>query len=374
MGKVIATRKTQGGFSIMELVIVVAVALVLLAISINFVMGASRTARKTQETDQVAREIGMISQAVRAHLAEADAATYPLNTTVAISISDLVTAGLLPTEFAARAGTGSAAITPFGQPYIVVARRIVADEVPTAVIAESGTPIAEKLGKVGVENLDAPILALKQGMAAQGNAQYKTIGATIPKGSRTATGVGRSFTKDLTDYFTAGFTQASAVALVNFKDLEPGGGNDGGGIPPAPTYGDCRVVQGQVNGAGTTFFTNVCREDQGFEIVGDRNANVCGNHGDIVVLPFGGTLTTGEAYRYSAVPVGRCPPANQTQNADGSYAGCNPTDYRKDGILTMNSVALDSKQCEIGRWPVGGGAFNVQIFPVAEYNVCCRVD
>lgn len=373
MHRVPTSRTSQGGFSIMEMVIVVAVALVLIAISVNFVMGASREARKAQETDQVARELGLISQAVRAHLAEADAATYPLNTTVSVAVSDLVTEGLLPTNFAARAGAGTQAISPFGQPYIVVARRIVAGEAPTAVIAESGSPIAEKLGKVGVENTDPPILALKQGIAAQGNSNYKTIGATIPKGSRTATGVGNSFTKDLTAYFTAGFTQASAVALVNFKDLEPGG-NDGGGIPPAPTYRDCRVVQGQVNGAGTTFFTNVCREDQGFEIVGDRNANVCGNHGDIVVLPFGGTLTTGEAYRYSAVPVGRCPPANQTQNADGSYAGCNPTDYRKDGILTMNSVALDSKQCEIGRWPVGGGAFNVQIFPVAEYNVCCRVD
>lgn len=180
-------------------------------------------------------------------------------------------------------------------------------------------------------------------------------------------------TKDLTDYFTAGFTQASAVALVNFKDLEPGGG-DGGGVPPAPTYGDCRVVQGQVNGAGTTFFTNVCREDQGFEIVGDRNANVCGNRGDIVVLPFGGTLTTGETYTYSFVAESNCPVGNRVLGAGGAYERCDPTNYRKNGILTMNSVALDSKLCETGRWAVGGGAFNVETYPVAEYNVCCRVD
>lgn len=243
-------------------------------------------------------------------------------------------------------------------------------------IAESGTPIAEKLGKVGVENLDAPILALKQGMAAQGNAQYKTIGATIPKGSRTATGVGRSFTKDLTDYFTAGFTQASAVALVNFKDLEPGGGNDGGGIPPAPTYGDCRVVQGQLGGAGTTFFTNVCREDQGFEIVGDRNADVCGNHGDIVVLPFGGTLTTGEKYTYGWAAQGNCGSYWDPTGGDNGTGACDPLPYRKDGIITMNSVAVDNKLCETGNYSGTGTGifFKVTAYPVAEYNVCCRVD
>ncbi len=249
-----------------------------------------------------------------------------------------------------------------------------AGEAPTAVIAESGSPMAEKLGKVGVENTDPPILALKQAIAAQGNSNYKTIGATIPKGSMIATGVGNSFTKDLTAYFTAGFAQASAVALVNFKDLEPGG-NDGGGIPPAPTYGDCRVVQGQVNGAGTTFFTNVCREDQGFEIVGDRNANVCGNHGDIVVLPFGGTLTTGEAYTYGWAIESQCDGSGHW-NPNGGPNGngqCDPLPYRKNGILTMNSVALDSKLCEQGTYGAGD-AFIVTTTNVAEYNVCCRVN
>jgi len=327
--------------------------------------------------ERMARELGMISQAVRAHLAEADAATYPLDTTVSVAVSDLVTEGLLPTNFAARAGAGTQAISPFGQPYVVVARRIVADEVPTAVVAESGAPIAEKLGKVGVENTDAPVLTLKQAFAAQGNANYKLIGATIPKGSRTATGVGRSFTKDLTDYFTAGFTQASAVALVNFKDLEPGGGDDGGGTPPAPTYSSCRVVQGTYMPAnGGTSFETQCREANGYSIVGDRNADVCGNHGDIVVLPFGGTLTTGEAYTYTLTPENKCNPANKQYYPDGTYASCNPTNYRKNGIITMNSVAVDAKLCETGRWegPDPDQIFVVTNSTVAQYNVCCRVE
>ncbi|MBP6327383.1 MAG: hypothetical protein KA372_09485 [Dokdonella sp.] len=252
-----------------------------------------------------------------------------------------------------------------------------AGEAPTAVIAESGSPIAEKLGNVGVENTDPPILALKQAIAAQGNSNYKTIGATIPKGSRTATGVGRSFTKDLTDYFTAGFTQASAVALVNFKDLEPGGGNDGGGIPPAPTYRNCRVVQGTYMPAnGGTSFASQCREDNGFELVADRNANVCSGNGSITVLPFGGTLTTGMQTQTGWADSGACGgPSGGYWDPNGGpngMGGCSPRPYRKDGVLTMNSVAVDSKRCETGSYV--GGVFRVVADTVAEYNVCCQVD
>ena len=256
-----------------------------------------------------------------------------------------------------------------------------AGEAPTAVIAESGSPMAEKLGKVGVENTDPPILALKQAIAAQGNSNYKTIGATIPKGSRTATGVGNSFTKDLTAYFTAGFTQASAVALVNFKDLEPGG--DGSGnpnpIPSEPTYSNCNVVQGVLQGgSGVTRFDTVCYgSNTGAgppwtnQIVADRSIDVCDLSGTtaIAVLPFGGTLTRGwndSDLRYLYNDSTLCP-----SDYDSTNLRCNRKVGSTFGILTMNSVTVDQRQCSYARY--SSGAYQNTTFPQAAYNVCCRV-
>lgn len=277
--------------------------LVIMSIGVNGVMGLAKDSRRAQDSDQLAKELNLIGKATKTFLLAADPATYPLNTSVAIPVSTLVSGGFLPTDFAARMGPGTAATSPFGQPYMVVARRIVAGEPPTAVVSEGSLPTPVKLAKIGVEDTDAAILALKQSVSAQGGRDCKTIAATIAKAGRTAIGVGNSFTKDLTAYFAAGFAQASAVALVNFKDLEPGGGGEGGNpVADAPKYSNCGVVQGQILGAGITSFMNVCSStsgpggmESGKRIVGDRDISVCGNNGQITVLPASNGASTPHA-------------------------------------------------------------------------------
>ncbi|MFA7320613.1 MAG: hypothetical protein WC000_04015 [Dokdonella sp.] len=293
----------------------------------------------------------------------------------------MVTAGFLPTDFAARQGTGTAAVSPFGQPYMVVARRIVAGEPPTAVVSEANAPIPVKLARIGVEDSDPAILALKQTIAAQTGRDYKAISATIEKSSRTARGVGNSFTKDLTAYFTAGFTQASAVALVNFKDLDPDDGGEGGNpVADAPKYSNCQVVQGQLI-SGLTQFMNVCSAtsgpggtDGGRRIVGDRDMSVCGNNGQITVLPFGGTLTSGldeSNLGYAQFDLGYCP-----GDYDSVLNRCRQPVGRTYGIVTMNSVQVASKQCSRFYYQVVGGVgvYREDKSQVADYNVCCKVD
>lgn len=371
----------QRGFSMIEMVIVIVVMLVMLGIAMNWVMGMAKDARNAQQSDQLAKELSLIGKASKAYLLTAPAATYPLNTSVNIPITTLITGGFLPTDFAARAGTGTAAISPFGQPYMVVARRIVAGEPPTVVVSEASTPLPVKLADVGVEDSDAAILAFKQKVAAQTGRDYKAISATIAKSSRTATGVGNAFTKDLTAYFAAGFTQASAVALVNFKDLDPDDGGEGGNpIADAPKYSNCQVVQGQLI-SGLTQFMNVCSAtsgpggtDGGRRIVGDRDMSVCGNNGQITVLPFGGTLTSGldeSNLGYAQFDLGYCP-----GDYDSVLNRCRQPVGRTYGIVTMNSVQVASKQCSRFYYQVVGGVgvYREDKSQVADYNVCCKVD
>ncbi len=370
----------QGGFSLIEMAIVVVVMLVMLGVALTWVKTMARDSRNAQESDQIAREMSLLSKATKAHLAAEPAGTYPLNTNVNIPIATLITGGFLPTDFGARAGTGTAAITPFAQPYRVVARRIVADEPPTAVISEGSTPAQDKLARVGVENTDPQIFALKQKIAAQTGKDYKAISATIPKASRTATGAGNAFTKDLTAYFTGGFEQASTVALVNFPDLEPDDGSGPpGGMPDAPTYTGCGIMQGQLIG-GLTNFYNICSAnsgpggtDSGRRIVGSDHISPCSGHGQITVLPFGGTITAGLndfGVRHSTNALS-CP-----GNWNSAEDRCWDATGISRGVITMNSVKVAENDCETKYYQVTGPSssiFRVTSHNVASYNVCCTV-
>ncbi len=46
------------------------------------------------------------------------------------------------------------------------------------------------------------------------------------------------------------------MALVNFKDLEPGGGGSGTPTGRVTTYSDCRVIQGRLS-FGLALFENL---------------------------------------------------------------------------------------------------------------------
>lgn len=376
-GKTIGAR--QNGFSILEMVVVVAVMLVLLSITVNWVMNLAQDGRRAQESDQLARELNLIGKATKEYLATAPAATYPLNTTVALPVATLVTAGVLPTDFAARGGSGTAAISPFGQPYGVVVRRTEAGAPPTAVVFESNVPLSAKLAKVGVEDSDAGLLALKQDVAGQSAQSYKTIAAAITKGTRQAVGVGNSWTKDLTAYFTGNFQASSAAALVNFPDLEPGGGDGDGGNPIAsePTYSQCRVVQGVLGSGHYTDFSTVCfGSNPGAgppwtnEVVADNPVDVCAPTGSagIAVLPFGGTLTTGwnDDNMHYLTTQGSCP-----TDWDAAANRCKRPVGFEYGVITMNSVSVDKRQCRYTGYV--SGVFTQVNTEAAKFNVCCRV-
>lgn len=363
------------GFTLAEMAVVIMIIVAMIAVFALWQSDQKRMQLQSQQTDLTAREFAQIDKAVRRHLDAAAATAYAVGTTTMLPISSLITEGNLPTNFAVR---GAASQTAYGQPYVIAVRRLVAGEKPTAVVAESGSPVADKLAQMGIENLDAPIATFKRDVASQSASSHKVIAATIGKGTRAATGVGQSYTKDLTDYFTSAFTQTSAAALINFKDLEPDGDTGNPLAEDEPTYSSCRAMQGQLI-AGATSFYNTCSShsgpggtDTGYRIVGEPNMEVCGGHGTITVLPFGGTLTSGLRRNESWIQFPNLCPGHW----DSSNERCQEPEYEEWGVITMNSVTIDSKQCGYGRYESCG--FNCSMFrrysiQQAGYNVCCHV-
>ena len=132
----------------------------------------------------------------------------------------LQSAGMLPDGFADRLQNGDA-ISPFGRPYVIVARKIEANYPATAVVTESGATLEEKLTAVGLENSQPSVLELSRSVAQAAATRHDVFAGTIESGVLTARGTGDSFEKDLSAYFTGPFPQAVPVALVNFRDLEP---------------------------------------------------------------------------------------------------------------------------------------------------------
>lgn len=233
-----APRK-QRGFSIIEMAVGLAVALIVLGVTVSFIAGLGRDAQRAKVADQEARELAQIARATKQHIANkvTDTSAFPLNTNMVITPSTLATGGFLPASFANRDGSG-ASITPLGHAYRIVIRRINANEVPTAVVYEQGAALPEKLPPIGIEAGDGSIMGLKQDIAGLAARNYQVIAATIASGTRTARGVNDGFTKDLTAWFDTAFAESSPVVLVNFKDLDPDGG---GTTPPGedpPTFNE----------------------------------------------------------------------------------------------------------------------------------------
>ncbi len=279
----------------------------------------------------------------------------------------------LPADFGRRAGAGQPAMTPLGQPYLIVARTIKAGDKPTAIITESGNAMGEKLPPLGMENQDAPIYGLKEEIAQRVSQDYQVIAGTIVTGQRTAQGVARAFTKDLSAYLAANVPQSVAVAFVNFPDLDPAGSvppEDPQNVMRRKVYTYCEYKSWSCLphtncSAQNPEGLNYCRNPPGhdinsFGIHKEKSSVVLAcNPPSIEVLGFGGSLTTGiDSMRNIHSPGSDCRPA-------GSI--CYDTTY--SGKITMNAVQIQAWRCREDVWDQGMVITNE--LGNAAVQVCC---
>lgn len=286
--------------------------------------------------------------------------------------------------FCDRAGAGSS-ITPFGQPYVIVARKIKDGDPATAVITESGSALPEKLPGIGVENEANAVTGLKRDIAAQTNQNHQTITGLIPAGTRTAQGTGGAFTKDLTAYFTGAFTQAAPVAFVNFKDLDPDGNI---GTDPTPDTPGEKVYEGctiYTKAMGTAYQAPIWRVYAGNANMGSPTGE-CGSISEYNGVDLNDTCPLGPGRHFEGTAiVSNCSPGAITpvgamgaftnnmaqeprQAAPGrcpdSTIPCFDTYYT--GTITMNQVTIVNDFCYSDVWvnhvltrtPTGGTGMN----------------
>ncbi|HOV56405.1 MAG TPA: type II secretion system protein [Rhodanobacteraceae bacterium] len=211
-----APRKHEQGFSLIEALIVLTL---LVGLSALVMMGMKTMTQSSSRENFVsvqAREMSLIRAAAKQYVTT-NGSLFTAGTPKTIAITDLITAGLLPTDFAKRNGT--IGTSPMFQPYVVIGLKDATGKVPI-VVTEGSTPLGSRLQQMGMAANDAMVLAYKQQVAEEANKAFKVVAGTVDKGSTVAKGVYGGFTKDLAAFLGAATSAANAVVLQGFSDLE----------------------------------------------------------------------------------------------------------------------------------------------------------
>lgn len=234
--------RNQKGFSLLGTVIALGLITIAGIMAVQYQLRQARAQVAKTWIEAQAREMDQIAVAVRTWTnVPQNVASWTNDTRTGIACSTLVSAGLLPTAF----GRDSVACKgPFGTIYTVFAIKNSADTtVPTgrvrAVIYLTGTHTPGILRRAGIPNNASDIQGIAMRTATQ-LAERKVPAGWLTAGNTTATGVGRAWSKALNLWINPAPTQASAVALVGFPDLDTGGG--GGPSDTNPLYSQCRIV------------------------------------------------------------------------------------------------------------------------------------
>ncbi|WP_395795307.1 type II secretion system protein [Aquimonas sp.] len=218
------------GFTLIETIIVVA--LIAGAMTVALTIWTQRAREQTADSfvAQAATEMAMLARATTSYFTTERVATLTDNVTAELPIGTLVTAGLLPANFAMRGGVIGTSV--FGQQYQIRYRRLPggSGRAPTAafVVAELGVPQVANITRTATPNTEQGILTLKTRIAGRVAEVHNFPSGTVPRDSRVAQGGFRGFTLDLSAYLTTRPTQAIAVVLGNFAEL-------GGSIIPPGT-------------------------------------------------------------------------------------------------------------------------------------------
>lgn len=346
--KSLGPRRARG-FSLMEILIVIAVIGVLLAIAGKALLSSVQTTTNVDLVAQQAREMDMVASAASKYI-KANSSGWALNSRNVITVNQLVTAGFLPTAFGDRFGsTGNAGRTPFGATYQIVA---VVDSTNAStirtVITETGSALASQLSKANVESAAVPVQGLKQTIAQKVQTTNNRTTGYMPQGDMVARASMGSFTKDLTTWIQTAPAQAEAVVFMGFPEL-----GDTCSTPPCPPpgtgkYQDCQVVK--------AYSTPWCTPDNVGQLCGYGYGNVNPGPGAGTftqpTCPAGkievGSFPFCSNFAISSTDVGTLTSAARTESGVytdncGGATGHPYSDNFTD--TTLNNVTINTDQC-----------------------------
>lgn len=228
------------GFALLELIVVVGLLAVLLAAYLNFQhRSAQATARDTAKAEMLS-DLKVLTRATQQYVKD-NVSAWPEGSQTTITLAQLRTAGLIPTNFAAR--VYGADRTPFGAPYRIIAIRNTGEPGAKTLIGDAPTDLLAAYEGYGLDLTTAQGAAVKREIAGLLVAEGFPA-ASVASGGATATGGGsNSWTKNVSAWIGNGAWPTTQI-LLGFPDLEgsmPGGGDNPG--EEVVKYEDCEVVR-----------------------------------------------------------------------------------------------------------------------------------
>lgn len=209
-------RTLNRGVSLIELLIVIAVATIVISVGIRWAMEERRVAMRDDVVAQQSQELGALTRALAEHLNTATGLPTAMNTPFDVSIPTLVTAGLLPPNFAIRSGATTA--TAFtGQTYRVRAVRTTAGY--RGVVYMEGAPQDTVMGRLGMGTDNASLRMFHQGVMRRARTSHAVQVGVVPAFSSAVDSVVSGFTYDLSGILPSVVGHTTAVALANYSDL-----------------------------------------------------------------------------------------------------------------------------------------------------------
>ncbi|MBK9496600.1 MAG: prepilin-type N-terminal cleavage/methylation domain-containing protein [Xanthomonadales bacterium] len=234
------------GFTLIEIMVVVAIISGLAGIILFYLTGEAKKASAEMAVLKMAEEMSQLSRAVDDYYTSARIAAISAdNTAQTVTVSTLITEGLLPSTFANRQGAGGVAVgtSPFGQPYAIRAIRR-PGSILTFVVFDSGTVMPGPITRTGYNTTTDSLTTLKGQVSSEISKHYQIPTGIIRQGETTARGGFSGFTINVSAYVGAsGVTQPTAIVLKGFPELESDGG-DGGDEPTGGYSGTCNIVWG----------------------------------------------------------------------------------------------------------------------------------
>ncbi|XAI95193.1 hypothetical protein [Dolichospermum phage Dfl-JY14] len=255
------TKTNAHGFTLFEMLVVLVIASFVAAIAFAQVRHKLNAESAATMIVAQAKEMVMIADAAQ-RFADANKASWPVNTLQTITVQQLIAGNLLSASFASRGGSVGA--TPIGETYRVLARKDAAG-VARLVIADFGRPPVDALlRRSGYMPNALSVAGYKARVAAEiSNTSREFAGSvaglaptfsTPPQpGTMTARGVLGTFTQDLTPYLQTIPALPVAVILKGWPEHQLPAGPGG---PESNAPGFCNVAEGVAGSCFTSRFGN----------------------------------------------------------------------------------------------------------------------
>lgn len=228
------------GFSLIEIMIVLAIAAAVTAFAVNYLDAERRRAGRAQVIADQAQDMATIGSALESYLATKPAAVPADGSAVAITAKTLSDLGFLPPKFAVRNNDPAdfVATSPLGQAYVIKARQVSGKFV--GAVYTTGQPSIDQLAVFGMKATDEAFKEHNTSvMRRLKSVHYAAAGVILKNQGDTSSAVS-GFTASMTPYEAGVFADSNIVLLAGHSEyrstppievtVSEGGGGTGGGI------------------------------------------------------------------------------------------------------------------------------------------------